>query len=222
MSREEGFFSRHLWWMVLVVADAYILLSVPAWMHSFWTLIAGMTVLLLLNVLMVVEVLLYRPKGHRIQHRSQEFGAWEEWLLTGMFVSLTALELYYSPDINLKGLPDSQFSSLYWFWLATTAAVHYTNAWSPEDGIVEDERGKKIGLESMRIAFASMVVAAAASPLLLGLGSGAQQPVERTTLWFIVYFVNFGLFAYWLGRTYVIYRFACDRVQAWKLGSKET
>ncbi len=222
MSREESFFSRHLWWMVLVVADAFVLLSTPAWMHRFWTLIAGLTVLLLLNVLTVVEVLLYRPKGNRVQHRSQEFDAWENWVLTGIFVSLAALELHYSPDLNLEGLFDIQFSSLFYFWLITGAAVTYTNIWVPGDKSVRDERGKKIELESMRIAFTGMVVAAAASPLLLDMGNDGHQSSERTTLWFIVYFVNCGWFAEWLGSTYVIYRFTRDRVQVWKLGSTET
>jgi hypothetical protein len=222
MSRKEGFFSRHLWWMVLVVANAGVLLSASAWMHSFWTLIAGTTALLLLNVLAVVEVSLYRPKGGRTPPRSQEFDAWEGWLLTGMLVTLIALDLHHWGAIGLEGLTDSLFSSLYWFWLVTVAAVRYTTFWVPEDGIVADERGERIGLESMRIAFAAMVVAATLSPLLLGLGNGAQQHAERTTLWFIGYFVNCGLFAYWLGRTYVVYRFASDRMQAWKLGSKET
>ncbi len=222
MSRKEGFFSRHLWWLALVVANAGVLLSASAWMYSFWTLIAGMTALLLLNVLAVVEVSLYRPKGGRTPPRSQEFDAWEGWLLTGMLVTLIAIDLHHSRGLDLIGPTDSLFSSLYWFWLLTSVAVKYTTLWVPEDGVVEDERGERIGLESMRIAFAAMVAVAALSPLLLGLGNGAPQPVERTSLWFIVFFLDCGLFAYWLGRTYVIYRFASDRMQAWKLGSKET
>lgn len=221
MSRKEGFFDRHLWWIVLVVADACVLLSASAWMHTFWTLIAGITALLLLNALAVVEVSLYRPKGGRTPPRSQEFDAWEDWLLMGMLASLITLDLHHSRGLDLEGLTDSLFSSLYWFWLVTSVAVRYTTFWVPEDGIVEDERGERIGLESMRVAFAGMVVAAALSPFLLGLGNGAPQPAERTTLWFICYFFNCGLFAFWLGQTYVIYRFTSDRVQAWKLGSKQ-
>ncbi len=222
MSRKEGFFSRHLWWMVLVVGNAGVLLSASELIYGFWTLIAGMTILLLLNVLVVVEVLLYRPKGGRLPRRSQEFDAWKVWLLTGALVSLIALKLHYWAAFDSEGLMDSLFSSLFWFWLATHMAVRYTTLLLPGDRIVEDERGERIKLESMRIAFVGMVVAAAASPLLLGLGNGAQQPIGRSTFWFFEYYVNCGLFAYWLGRTYVIYRFASDRVQAWKLGSKET
>lgn len=223
MSRKQGFFDRHLWWIVLVVADVCVLLSVPAWMNTFGTLIAGMTALLLLNVLAVVEVLLYRPKGGRFPLRSQEFEAWERWLLTGILVSLTTLDLYYSRGpIDPTGPTNSLFSSLYVIWGATGAAVRYTTFGVPEDGIVEDERGERIGLESMRVAFAGMVIAAALSPLVLGLGNRAQQPADHGTLWFVGYFLNCGLFAYWLGRTYVIYRFLGDRVQAWKAGLQQT